>query len=92
MKSVQLSALGPLADDVRKGDEIDVVDGDTVIAKIVPMRTQTMEERMEQLVAEGTVRPGTGTLPDSFFTDRPPKFESGSVLEQLLSDRRSKDY
>jgi hypothetical protein len=32
-----------------------------------------------------------GTVPEWFFTERPPKFPS-SVLEQLLHDRRSRDW
>ncbi len=92
MKSVQLSELGALAENVRNGDEIELRDGERVVARVVPFRDQTIEERIDELVAQGKVRRGTGTLPDSFFTEPLLKFESGSVLEQLLADRRSKDY
>jgi hypothetical protein len=60
--------------------------------KVVPAREQTMEERVDELAAQGLVTKGTGKLPDWFFTDRPPKFESGSVVEQLLADRRKTDW
>jgi hypothetical protein len=92
MKSVQLSELGALAEDVRNCETVAFCDGDEVIAKLVPNARKTLEERIHELVAQGKVRRGSGTLPDSFFTDPLPKFESESVLDQLLSDRHSRDY
>lgn len=92
MKRVQWSELATVAEDVRSGAEIEVLDGERVVAKVVPFREQTIAERIDELVAQGKARRGTGTLPDSFFTDPLLKFDSGSVVEQLLEDRRSKDY
>jgi antitoxin (DNA-binding transcriptional repressor) of toxin-antitoxin stability system len=42
---------------------------------------------LDELVRQGKARRGTGKLPDDFFTRPRPKFEEGSVLEQLLRDR-----
>jgi antitoxin (DNA-binding transcriptional repressor) of toxin-antitoxin stability system len=91
MKTVQLSELGAVAEDVRNGETVEVRDGETVVAKVVPVHQQTIEERIEELERQGKVRRGKGTLPDWFFTEPPPKFE-GSVLEQLLADRRKNDW
>jgi antitoxin (DNA-binding transcriptional repressor) of toxin-antitoxin stability system len=91
MKTVQLSELGRLADDVRKGETIEVRDGEKVVAKVVPFREKTDQEWIDELARQGKVTKGTGTIPDWFFTERPPKF-NGSVLEQLLADRRKNDW
>jgi antitoxin (DNA-binding transcriptional repressor) of toxin-antitoxin stability system len=91
MKSVQLSELGAVADDVRKGETVEVRDGETVVAKLTPVRQPTIEERIDELARQGKVTKGTGTLPDWFFTEPLPDF-GGSVLEQLLNDRKSRDW
>ena len=56
------------------------------MAKVVPVKT--LEEHVEELIAQGKARRGTGTLPDDFLTRSLPKAEK-SVLEQLLEDRRT---
>lgn len=43
---------------------------------------------LDELVRQGRVRRGTGTLPADFFT-RPLPEAKKSVLEQLLEDRRT---
>ncbi|MEA2325708.1 MAG: hypothetical protein QOE68_667 [Thermoanaerobaculia bacterium] len=43
---------------------------------------------LDELVRQGKVRRGTGTLPADFFT-RPLPEAKKSVLEQLLEDRRT---
>ena len=91
MKTVQLSELGDVAEDVRNGETVEVRDGETVVAKVVPVQKQTIEERVAELERLGKVRRGKGTLPEWFFTEPLPKFE-GSVLEQLLADRRKNDW
>ena len=91
MKSVQLSELGPVAEDVRKGETVEVRDGERVVATLIPLHAQTAEERVEELVRQGKARKGTGKLPDWFFTATLPTAEA-SVLEQLLADRRKNDW
>jgi hypothetical protein len=53
-----------------------------------PVTQQTIEERIEELIAQGEARRGTGKLPDDFFTRPRPK-PKASVLEALLEERRS---
>jgi len=89
MKSVQLADVAALADEVKRGEAIDIRDGETIVARVVPIGSQPLEARIDELVAQGKARRGTGVLPEWFFSDRLPKFESGSVLEQLLNDRHS---
>ncbi|HEX6087591.1 MAG TPA: hypothetical protein VF266_23870 [Thermoanaerobaculia bacterium] len=91
MKTVQLSELGPVAEDVRKGETVEVRDGETIVAKIEPTPQMTDEEWLDEMARQGKITRGTGKLPDWFFQERPPKFE-GSVLEQLLADRRKNDW
>jgi hypothetical protein len=88
MKSVQLSELGPVAEDVRNGERVEVRDGERVIATVSPLHEQTVEERVAELVRQGKARKGTGKLPADFLTRRLPKAKA-SVLEQLLEDRRT---
>lgn len=92
MKTVQLSELGPVADEVRKGETVEVRDGEKVVAQLVPFHEKTDEEWIDELARQGKVTKGTGKLPDWFFTEPLPKSESGSVLEQLLKDRKSRDW
>jgi hypothetical protein len=80
MKSVQLSELGALAEDVRNGEAVAVRDGERVVAMVVPEWEEPGDEKVPR-----------GSVPEWFFTERPPKFPS-SVLEQLLHDRHSRDW
>ena len=80
MKTVQLSELGALAEDVRKGEAVAIRKGDRVVAMLIPEWEEPGDEKIPR-----------GTVPEWFFTERPPKFP-GSVLEQLLHDRHSRDW
>lgn len=86
---MQLSELGPVADEVRKGETVEIRDGDQIVAKVVPLK-QTLEERVAELTRQGLIRPPQTNepLPEDFFTRPLPRAEK-SVLEQLLEDRRS---
>ena len=92
MKSVQLSELGAVAEDVRNGEAVEVRDGERLVARVVPEREMTLEEHIDELVRQGKARRGTGTIPEWFFTERPPKLGEGSAVEQLLADRRKNDW
>lgn len=87
MKSVQLSDLGPAAENARKGETVEVRDGNRLVAMLVPSHQAGLEERVQQLAASGLVTLGSGEpWPDDFLTRPLPKAD-GSVLEQLLADR-----
>jgi antitoxin (DNA-binding transcriptional repressor) of toxin-antitoxin stability system len=49
MKSVQLSDLGPAAEDVKNVEAVEVRDGNRVVATIVPLR----QARLDELAAQG---------------------------------------
>lgn len=93
---IPLSEIGKaLAESISRGETSDIVDGETVVARVLPEQQKplmTPEERIEQLVREGKATRGTGKVPDWFFTAPRPKSEDGSVLEQLLADRRKYDW
>jgi antitoxin (DNA-binding transcriptional repressor) of toxin-antitoxin stability system len=87
MKSVQLSELGAVAEDVKNGETIEVRDGNRIVATLTPLRQSQLEQRVQDLVALGVLRPGSNEpWPDDFFTRPLPK-STGSVLQQLLADR-----
>jgi hypothetical protein len=56
-----------------------------------PTDQDRVRQHLEKLIREGKAHRGTGKLADDFFTRPRPKFEGGSVLEQLLRDREE-DY
>ena len=76
MKTLELSDAGRLGEELKSGDTIELVDQGKAVAKVVPIR--------ELVIPKGTV-------PDWFLDEPPPKFP-GSVLEQLLHDRHSRDW
>lgn len=93
MKSVQLAELREKLDEyieeVKNGEVVQIKEGESPIARIE--RHPTIEETIEQLVQEGVIRRGTGKLPPDFLTRKLPKFD-GSVVEQLLEDRRKNEW
>jgi pimeloyl-CoA synthetase len=56
---------------------------------VAPKRT--IEEIVDELVRKGVISRGSGKLPPDFLTRKLPKFD-GSVVEQLLEDRRKNDW
>jgi len=91
MKSVQLSELGPVAEDVRRGEAVEVRDGERLVATLIPLHQAELEARVQELAAQGLVRLGCGEpLPDDFFT-RPLPGAGAGVLDQLLRDREEDD-
>ena len=87
MKTVQLSELGALAENVRNGETIEIVDGNRHVARLVPDQA-ALKEHLDRMVAEGKAIRGTGKLPADFLT-RPLIKAPKSVLEALLEDRHS---
>ena len=92
MKTLELADLNRLPEELKSGETIELVESGKVVAQVVPARKQTIEERIDELARQGKVTKGTGKLPDWFFTEPLPKSKSGSVLEQLLADRRKNDW
>jgi antitoxin (DNA-binding transcriptional repressor) of toxin-antitoxin stability system len=91
MKTLELTQVSRLLEELKSGETIELVDSGKVVAQVVPTRELTMEERLDELAAQGKVTKGTGKLPDWFFTRPLPKAKA-SVLEQLLADRRKNDW
>ena len=89
MKTLELADAGKLAEELKGGEEIVLRENGKAVAKVSPL--QTIEERIEELVAQGKARRGTGELPAWFFEERPPKFPS-SVLDELMRDRHSRNW
>lgn len=92
VKTLELADIRRLPEELESGETIELVDAGRVVAQVVPTREQTVEARIDELAAQGKVSKGTGRFPDWFFTEPLPKFEGGSLLDQLLSDRRKNDW
>jgi len=86
MKTLDLADVSRLPEELKAGEEIELREGEQLVATVVPMKT--LEEHVEELIAQGKARRGTGKLPDDFFTRPLPKAEV-SVLEALLEERRT---
>ena len=86
--------LSRYLDHVRSGGSVLVLDRDQPIAQIVPLHpagpadAQRDDEHLRRLERLGLIRRGTGGLP-SWFGKRKPYRVHGSVLKDLLDERRS---
>ena len=84
MRTAQVSELKERLDEVieavRNGETVEIRDGVSAIAQFRPP-----EQGLKAPV-------DTSPFPDWFFEERPPKFEGGSVLQQLLDDRKESPW
>jgi|SRR4051794_13192925 len=101
MRTAQVSdlkdRLDEVIDAVKNGETVAIQEGSARVARVVPdtdiassassADQDRVRQHVEKLIREGKAHRGTGKLPDDFFTRPRPKFEEGSVLEQLLRDR-----
>ncbi len=95
MKTATIAELHEHLDEyldlVRSGEAVEITDEKGPIAQLVPAAKERavadFSAKIEAAIAAGTLRRGTGKLPDDFLTQELPKFSSGSVLEALLKER-----
>ena len=83
--------LSRYLDHVRGGGTVLVLDRDQAIARIVPLAgagESVHEQPLARLERRGLIRRGSGGLPSWFGKRRPPRLR-GSVLRDLLEERRS---
>jgi antitoxin (DNA-binding transcriptional repressor) of toxin-antitoxin stability system len=85
---------------VRSGERVEILFDDEAVAELVmPEHFTTHPDgeiidqtefwvHIEDLIARGIMKRGTGKLPDDFFTRELPRAKE-SVLQQLLDDRHS---
>lgn len=82
-----MSELGPVAEDVRKGETVEVRDGERIVGTLTPLQQADLEARVQELAEQGLVRLGSREpFPEDFFT-RPLPGAGAGVLDQLLRDR-----
>lgn len=92
MRTLDLADITRLAAELQSGETIELVSEGRTVARVEPVREMTDEERIEDLLARGVISKRPQPLPDWFFTAPRPKPKSGSVLQQLLDDRKSRDW
>ncbi|HEY0155839.1 MAG TPA: hypothetical protein VGF28_00955 [Thermoanaerobaculia bacterium] len=87
MTTIELSELGAIAERVKRGETVKVLEGGHLVATVVPY--DPMEVRMRELEAQGLVRRlGNGQpIPREFYTEELPKCEGESVVEELIRAR-----
>ncbi len=78
MRSAQVSDLRERIEEVleavKQGETVEIREGAATVAEVWPPKRSTPED----------IHP----LPDWFFEERPPKFDGGGLLDQVLRDRR----
>jgi antitoxin (DNA-binding transcriptional repressor) of toxin-antitoxin stability system len=100
MRQLDLADIPRLAAELQYGETIELVFQGKTVAKVQPVyepstkspSEMTDDEWLDELERQGRIRRGTGKLPDWFFTRELPQPKSGSVLQQLLDDRKSRDW
>ena len=85
--------LSRYLDHVRSGGSVIILDRDRPIAEIVPLsdprsKAAADDDHLRHLERLGLLRRGKGGLP-SWFGKRKPRRVGGSVLKELLEERRS---
>ena len=85
--------LSRYLDHVRAGGTVVVLHRDRPVAKIVPMGTDAAPEdddaRIAALERLGLARRGKGGMREWLKTHRPIKVAGGSLVKELLEERRS---
>jgi prevent-host-death family protein len=81
------SRLSEYLAQVKAGEEIVVTERGKPVAKLT--RVATVDEDLAQLVRDGVVKPGKGSLSEDFFDAPRPKSKVGSVTETLIEERRT---
>lgn len=84
------NTLSALIDRVRGGASVLIVDRGRPVARLEPVGgAQSDDERLDQLVRDGLVRPGRGKTPRAIVATPPPAAKKGaSALRALLDERR----
>ncbi|MEX2393310.1 MAG: type II toxin-antitoxin system prevent-host-death family antitoxin [Actinomycetota bacterium] len=90
MRTVSVSKLkAGLAAELRRvksGQELVITERGRPIARVSPIRD--LDAEMEDMVARGIIRPGKGTIDESFWELPRGEDPTGSVLSALLEERR----
>jgi hypothetical protein len=90
MKTVQLSKLGTLAEELRDGETIEVLDGDKRIAIIEPVMPK--DARVQEALRTGFLTRASDEGLPSWFFDEPPVKVDDSGVNQVLLDREKNDW
>jgi len=94
MKSVSISdaknGLSALIDKVKRGVSVVIVDRGRPVARLEPIgRTATGDQRIQQLIRDGLVRPPLAAFPKALIATPPPAPRPGlTTLDALLEERR----
>lgn len=97
MKRAKVAALknnlSRYLEHVRAGGTVIVLHRDRPVAKIVPIDRATRrgaeDPRVAELVRLGLARRGKGGMPEWLRKHRPVKVPGGSLVKDLLEERRS---
>jgi antitoxin (DNA-binding transcriptional repressor) of toxin-antitoxin stability system len=100
MTTIELSELGAIAERVKRGETVEVLQDGHVVATLVPFLAQRPEEaaenvldpleaRMRELEAKGLVRRlgNGGPIPPEFYTEELPRIEGESLSDQIIRER-----
>ena len=74
-------------DRVRAGEDVLVVGGHTLVARITAAGIEDEQERLRRLERQGRVRLGSGTVSEAFWNAPQGKDPQGLGLKALLEER-----
>ena len=95
MKATTISeaknGLSALLDRVKAGETVLITDRGVPVARIEPVSTSTDPTgRSQRLARAGLVRPGSGSVPQAFFTGPTVRMPEGvSSVDDVIEERRS---
>lgn len=74
-------------DRVKAGEDVLVVEGQTLVARISSAGIEGEQERLQRLEREGRIRLGTGTVSEAFWNAPQGRDPQGLGLKALLEER-----
>jgi prevent-host-death family protein len=72
---------------VKRGEEVILTERGKPVARLVPIEGQTVSRGIDELVAAGLLRLGTGSLPRGFWRLPRPSDPSAAVRGSVGEDR-----
>ena len=82
MRSAQVTdlkeRLAEVLEAVKQGETVEILEGAATVAEVWPPKH----------LSPSDIHP----LPEWFFEERPPNFDGGGVLDQLLKDRKESPW
>ena len=71
----------------RRGEDVIVTDRGRPVVRMTALENVSADQKIEEMVRKGILRPAQGKLPRDFFTRPRPGDPNSSVMKALLEER-----